>query len=198
MNKRQIVLIHGGDSYTSETEFISALKNRPVSLDTFRRRTDWKSTLQEKLGDDFDVIQPQMPCKQNAQYAHWSIWFSRLLPLLQKNIIAIGHSLGAIFLVKYISEQLPENKIDSLFLVATPGPHTDDIGTFTFSHSLQSLSDKVKKIYLFHSVDDPIVPYTESVEYKRVLPQAQLMTFTDRQHFNQQEFPELVNAIQML
>jgi hypothetical protein len=45
-----------------------------------------------------------MPNPMNARYNEWKILFKKIVLLLDDNVILIGHSLGAIFLVKYLSE----------------------------------------------------------------------------------------------
>lgn len=63
-----------------------------------------KEKLQEQLGSDFLVYQPQFPNKQNAQYPEWKLFFEKTIAQLEDGLILIGHSLGASFLVKYLSE----------------------------------------------------------------------------------------------
>lgn len=61
---------------------------------------------------------PQFPNKQNAQYEEWKILFGKILNALDDNIILIGNSLGAIFLVKYLSENKIDKKIQKTILLA--------------------------------------------------------------------------------
>ena len=67
-----------------------------------------------------NYMYPQMPNKQNADYQAWKIEFEKILPDLDKDSILIGHSLGGIFLAKYLSENKLAQKLDSLHLVAAP------------------------------------------------------------------------------
>ena len=48
---------------------------------------------------------------------------------------------------------------------------------------------------MYHSKDDPVVPYFEFEKYKAQLPNAYMKSFEDRQHFNQDTFPEIVEDI---
>lgn len=61
-----------------------------------------------------------MPNGNNAQYIEWKIWFERLLPFLNDGVILIGHSLGGIFLAKYLSENNFSIKVRAAILIAAP------------------------------------------------------------------------------
>src|SRR3954471_15685612 len=110
MNKQQVIFIHGGETFDSYQEYLSFLDN--LSLDISRLKAKkWKNTLQDKLGVDYSVILPQMPNDLNAKYAEWKIYFDKFLPYIKDNVILIGHSLGGIFLAKYLSENLFPKRI---------------------------------------------------------------------------------------
>src|SRR5688572_30779020 len=99
--KKQVLVIHGGDAFPSYKEYLDFLLNFPIELkDLFRK--NWKSFLAEKLGPDYEAIAPQMPNKNNAKYAEWKIWLKKILPLLEDEVVLIGHSLGGVFLAKYL------------------------------------------------------------------------------------------------
>src|SRR4030043_1684983 len=102
--KQQVVIIHGGTSFDTYEDYLSFLKNQEISLEKLKVRNDWKYNLQEKLGENFEILMPQMPNKTNAHYKEWKIWLERIIPLFNENIILIGQSLGGIFLAKYLSE----------------------------------------------------------------------------------------------
>ena len=65
--KKQIVVIHGGDTFEKYEEFISFLKNFQIDPDYFKKK-GWKDAFQDKLGEDFEVIVFNMPNKTNAKY----------------------------------------------------------------------------------------------------------------------------------
>jgi len=103
--------------------------------------------------------------------------------------------MGGLFLAKYLSENKFPKKIAGLFLVAAPHSQTKDIGSFDLKSSLEKVWEQCQNIHLYQSQDDPIVPESESQEYKKIWPEAQLHIFEDRGHFNQENFPELVEEI---
>jgi predicted alpha/beta hydrolase family esterase len=57
------------------------------------------------------------------------------------------------------------------------------------------LADIAEKIFIYHSTDDHVVPYSHALAIKSYLPEAKLMTFSDRDHMWQAEFPELLENI---
>lgn len=58
------------------------------------------------------------------------------------------------------------------------------------------IQDQVKEIFLYHSTDDDIVPYSHTEKIKAYLPNAKVITLTDRGHFfGEEKFPELLENI---
>ena|SRR3989344_924905 len=197
----QIIVIHGGRTFENYGQYISSLKQRAVDAGAFKTQKSWRDSLQEFLGRDFEVFNPRMPNPNNAVYEEWKIWFERAAGFLDSEVILIGHSLGSIFLAKYLSENMFAKKIKAVFLVAAPCDAVcpgEFLTSFTLPQLLKMFSDQVPKIYLLHSKDDPIVPFSETGKYKAALPNATVVTFEANQHFNQEFFPELVELIKKL
>lgn len=199
--KKQIIVIHGGDTFGTYEEYVAFLKNVAIdSLDYFGRKT-WKETLPAKIGDQFEIIAPRMPNRTNAKYLEWKIWFEKLLPFLESEIILVGHSLGGIFLAKYLSENSVSKNIKGVFLVGAPYDDKDadySLADFNLPNNLEKLQSQSGELFIFHSKDDPVVPFADFEKYKSALPGAHTMIFEDRGHFNQEEFPELVDEIQKI
>jgi len=196
--KQQLVLIHGGNTFENYEEYISCLKNKKVDLEYFRPHSDWKDGLSDALGPDFDVLFPRMPNGANAQYGEWKIWFERLLKLAGHGAIFIGHSLGAVFLAKYFSENKSVKKIKAAILIGAPFDDEnmgEKLASFSPGRSLGEFERQVSEIYLFHSQDDPVVPFSHLKKYKTALPKAKEMIFDDKGHFNVENFPEIVELI---
>lgn len=199
--KKQIVVIHGGDSFVKYEDYIAYLKNCEVMLDDFKAKKDWKSSLEKELGDDFELLLPRMPNGFNARYEEWKIWFERMSSFLSDGVVFIGHSLGGIFLAKYLAENELVQKIKAVLLVGAP---FDDAGgeeslkEFVLTSSLEKFNKQGGKIYLFHSEDDSVVPFGELAKYKKSLGRAEIKVFKDRQHFNQESFPEIIEIIKGL
>ncbi len=199
--KKQVLVIHGGTTFPSTREYIHFLKSSSLELKKLRLRKDWKDSLQDKLGESFDVLHPRMPNATNAFYEEWKIYFDKIISLLDDGTVFVGHSLGALFLIKYLSENFVSKKIDSLFLVAAPfdsGGSEETLGSFAWTTKMNGLKKQVNKIYFYFSKDDEAVPFLHAKLYKEILPLASVKTFEDRGHFNQEEFPELVQDIKDL
>ncbi len=73
--KKQAVLIHGGDTFENYEDYINFLKNFEIpDLSYFKDDKNWKGSLGEKLGEDYEVLSPSMPSKINSKYSEWKIW----------------------------------------------------------------------------------------------------------------------------
>ena len=198
---KQIVVIGGGDAFPTYDAYFSFLKNfKPESIEYFKRGEDWKAGLQETLGRAYEVIIPRMPNRSNAKYLEWKLWFEKLFPFLNDEVILIGHSIGAVFLTKYLSWEPFPKKILATVLVSGPYDTDEDrpLVEFTLPNSLALFKEQSSKIFLYHSKDDPTVAFSELAKYQKALPHAQSRVFDDRQHFNQENFPELVADIKSL
>lgn len=197
--KQQVFAIHGGNAFDTYEEYIAYLKLKEVSIEG-TRFVDWKGNLQRDLGDSYEVVLPRMPNSGNSRYAEWKIWFEKFVPQLQEDVVFIGHSLGGIFLAKYLSEEKYPKQIKATLLVAAPYNAPDDhpYVDFNILTSLSGLEEQGGKVILYHSKDDHVVPFSNFERYQRELPNAEVGIFADRQHFNDAEFPELVKDIQTL
>ncbi len=196
--KQQVVLIHGGNTFESYEEYISCLKNKKIDLECLRPHKEWKNGLPDDLGGDFDVLAPRMPNGSNARYGEWKIWFERILELTDDGAILIGHSLGGIFLAKYFSENKVNKKIKAAILIGAPfdDDNMDEkLASFSLEKSLDEFARQAPEIYLFHSQDDPVVPFLQLEKYKKALPTAKPMIFQDSGHFNLEIFPEIAALI---
>jgi len=199
--KKQIIIVRGGDTFETYEEYLKFLKGHQVDLNRYRSgKIEWKKNLHNILGSDYDVIIPEMPNRINAKYTEWQIWFEKFIPLLESEVILIGHSMGGSFLAKYLSENEFPKKIKGLFLIAPPfkGDSEYPLSTFSLPADLNGLANQPEKIFLYQSQDDPVVPFTELEKYQKNLPNATVRIFTDRGHFMQPELPEIIQDIKSL
>jgi hypothetical protein len=200
--KKQVIVIHGGSAFSKRTDFLKQLREGTIRNPYGAKPKRWSGELRDVLGSEYEVFTPQMPNAENADYEEWSIWFERHFQYLRDDVILVGWSLGGMFLVKYLTEnELPFIPKGLILLAAPCGVYDDDsgddCGTFQFSpESASALSGKVENIQIWHSTDDFVVPYQHALEFKKYLPEAKLVTFTERNHFLQEEFLELVEAIE--
>ena len=198
MDKRQVIVIHGGESFDTREEYLEWLKAQKIDLN---RPKGWKSSLQEALGDNYEIILPGMPNAFNATFEEWSIWFEKHMDVVGNNLILVGHSLGGIFLAKYLSVREIKKNILGTFLVAAPNSADDadySLTDFALPESLAQFAEQGGHIQLYHSTDDTVVPFSDLARYQRALPYARASVFGDRGHFLQETFPELDEDIRNL
>jgi len=196
--KQQILVIHGGDSYASYDDYLKEITDRPLQLEWMRSGRSWKGSLQEVLGASYDVLSPYFPLRENARYEEWKVVFEKVFELLDENVILIGHSLGGIFLAKYLSEHTPTKKIKALFLVAAPYTmETPYSAEFNITDAAP-IQEKVSDVFIYHSKDDAVVSFTHAERYQKDIPLAHTRFFADKGHFNMESLPEILDDIQSL
>lgn len=203
--KKQIFIVHGGESYGTEKQYIADLRRQRIDIDDYLKPhpKKWKETLAKRLGKSFEVIYPEMPGNRwNNKYPEWKIWFEKFFPYLKDDIILVGHSLGGIFLAKYLAENRFPKKVRATILVAAPFAsglkRGKPLADFSLPKSLKRLDDQGGDISIYQSKDDPIVPFSDAKRYKKALPSALLVPFDDKGHFSVVDFPELVRHIRYL
>lgn len=197
---QQIVFIHGGTAFNSYDRFLDNLKTKTVYKDRLTYQPMWFHLLDKTLASSAEVLLPSMPNKQNASFKEWSIWFDRLQDVIEKDAILIGHSLGAIFLAKYLAGNELKKPAKAIMMLA--GPYNDesieDLGGFTIepSDGLENIYKSTKDVVLVHAPNDPVVNIDEQHRYQKVLPMAEYVQLDGPDHFMRPEFPEMVELIQ--
>ena len=197
--KKQVVIIHGGDTFGNDEQALEYIKSIDLDIEKYTsEKHGWKRWVREQLGPDYEVILPSMPNSLNAKFEQWSVWFEKLFPYIDDDVILIGHSLGGIFLAKYLSLNKFPKKIKAVILVAAVFDYDTGRNTlysFTLPEKLDLQTDK---IILYHSKDDPIVPFDALEKYKHAFPVAETRVFSDKGHFLGDIFPEIVEEIRKL
>lgn len=197
--KKQILFIHGGYTFGSRKDYLGFLKS--YELDPYRKKVYWINWIAKKLKNKYEVLNPDMPCEKNAKYEDWKIWFEKYIPFIKdKNPIIIGHSLGAIFLLKYFSENNFPKKVYQLHLFS-PAVYDDGLGPEKLStfkadiKIIKKIGKKCKELHLWHSKDDNVCLFNNSEIIKKNIPGANFHIFEDRGHFKQSTFPEVLKVI---
>lgn len=194
--KRQILFIHGGNSFNSYERYLNDLKTSAVDYERLKYSLSWKDWIAAGVDERADILTPRFPNSNNAKFNEWKIYFEKILPHLSGQVSLVGHSLGAMFLVKYLHSYPLERVMEQLILLA-PAYNDDsleDLGSFAIS-SAKGLEISAKNIHLLHSKDDPVVPFSELAKFQKDLPTAKVHIFDDKNHFFDPEFPELLNIL---
>ncbi len=146
----------------------------------------------ENLG--LDVIAENMPDPELARKEYW-------IPFIKEKVsedscILIGHSSGAVAILKY----LEENKCDLAILIGAYYTDLDDedekkSGYFDEPWKWEKIKNNSKKIIIFASKDDPYIPISEPLFIKEKL-NAEYFEYNDEGHFGsdvgKKDFPEII------
>jgi len=200
MAQKHVIIIHGGSCWALYEDYIKDFKRSKFEAD-FSPIFGWQKQMQKHLGSGFKVLLPKMPNWRNARYQEWKIWFEKAIVTSGNTPIVVGHSLGAIFLVKYFSETTRPRKVKGILLVSTPyktKADNPDFGDFALKGPPWHLKRFRQPIYFYHSKDDSIVAPDSLIRYGAFAPNAVLRIFKRRGHFDQNAFPELVEDIKAL
>ena len=127
----------------------------------------------------------------------------KYIQYIDANSILIGFSLGASFLLKYLSKQKLPNNPSKIILVAGPIDHEgspeelcNGFASGPTQLQVQTLQDQSENMHLFYATDDPVVPIIQKHKVQKVLPKATFHTMKNRGgHFITLDFPELINTI---
>ena len=198
---KQLIYIHGWMCHPDNDAFCKALETR--DYDPFEEKKRWANRLAEQIQPEYQAIIPAMPNKQMATYKARKIRFEKIFPYLNdEDLVIVGHSLWWMFLIKYLWENTFPKKIKQLHLVSSVFDESDmsdeEKYAWDFAYNpkiIPHLEDQAEEIFLYHSTDDDIVPYSHVEKIKAYLPKAKLITLSDRGHINQPEFPELLENI---
>lgn len=115
--KHQILFIGGGETFESESAYMDFLCQK--KYDPYARRADWRKWVMDGLSDNFESFIIDMPCRQNASCPAWKISFEKIIPYLNgEKTIIVGHSLGGVFIAKYLSENTFPKHLAQLHLIA--------------------------------------------------------------------------------
>lgn len=198
MQKGQVIFIHGGDTHNSNEDFYAALKQQSYEPHAPERKR-WRDDVAAKLeAAGYEWLFLAMPNKQNADYEAWKIWFEKVVPFIEaeNSTQIVAYSLGACFMLKYLAENQAPFTIDDLHLVA-PSLDDGELGSFIMDETqLGKVGAEASRVAVYHSTDDHVCRFSDSERIVSEIPNATLHTFSNRNHFLQPEFPELLAQIQ--
>ena len=149
----------------------------------------------EELG--LDVIAENMPDPDLARREFW-------LPFIKEKLsteesILIGHSSGAVAILRY----LEENKCKLAILIGVcytdlGDEHEKKSGYFDKPWKWDKIKNNAEKIVIFASKDDPYIPISEPLFIKEKI-NAEYHEYNNEGHFgedvNKKEFPEIITVV---
>jgi predicted alpha/beta hydrolase family esterase len=194
---KQIIVIHGGTTFARYDDYLEYLRTKQPSIDRLTYQTFWKEGLQDELGAEYQVLLPSMPNKTNAKYSEWKLWFDTLSGLFADDCILVGHSLGGIFLAKYLSENTFPHRIKATILIAAPfkDESVEDLADFKLAGISDLFKQQAGKVIVFGGEDDPVISKDELQRYKQELLDADFRIMPAPDHFMRVDFPELTQVL---
>ena len=197
---QQVISIHGATTFANYEDYLDNLATKSISIDRLISKQMWRELLQQNLGDTYQVLLPAMPNKTNARYSEWKLWFDNISQVITDDCILIGHSMGAVFLAKYLSQNNFPCKIKATILIATPydDETEEDLNDFKLDTITDLFRSQAGHVTVINGDDDPVISQSDINKYKNDLSDAEFITLPAPDHFMRQDFPELVERIKTL
>jgi predicted alpha/beta hydrolase family esterase len=157
------------------------------------------ASLARELGNDYRVITPEMPDADNPHYQPWRDRIEHELEAIDQDVIFVGHSFGGSVLLKYLAEGSYGKPIRGVFLVSVPnwGPDGWAYAEYAVPENIDSRVPATR-IFLYHSRDDPEVPFAHLDYYEEHLPTATVRPIAGSAHSFVEGLPALVDDIRSL
>jgi uncharacterized protein len=152
-----------------------------------------------ELSADHRMIAPEMPDADNPHYQPWRDRIEQELEATDQEVILVGHSLGGSVLLKYLAEGTYRKPVPGLFLVSVPnwGPDGWAYDEFAVPNDVGSRLP-ASRIFLYHSRDDPEVPFAHLGYYQEHLRHATARPVEGSEHSFVDGLPILLDDIKSL
>jgi predicted alpha/beta hydrolase family esterase len=163
--------------------------------------SDFVAWLTDALGSACNVLHPKMPNPEEPDYEPWKAELGKELAKLSGEVTFVGHSLGGSVLLKYLAQEPFRNPITGMFLVSAPfwgGDPDWQHESFRLPKDFAKKLPQIPRIFLYHCVNDPIVPFAHHRLYAEELPHATIRRLKGSEHTFSQGLPELARDIQRL
>ncbi len=176
----------------STEEYFNPLIDNPSN-------SHWIPWLQQQLNIVGILTQtPEMPEPYDPDYEKWKQVFEQFT--LNEGTALIGHSCGAGFIVRYLSEN--NIKVGKVVLVAPwiNSQHEDNVTMFDNLHIDNNLSKKTNGIVIFSSSNDDQTIKDSIKVIKNSIKNVRVVEFENYGHFclgdmKTRELPELLEAL---
>lgn len=154
--RKQILFIQGGGDggYEADAKLVASLQNA--------------------LGEDYQIIYPQMQTDDTAPDFGWLKQIGEEIAKLRDDVILVAHSLGASLLLKYLSENKISKRAAGVFLISTPfwSGKEEWVQGLKLQEDFAEHLPKNSRIFFYHCQDDEEVPFDHLASYRHLLPVA--------------------------
>ena len=173
----RIILIHGYQA-SSKTGFF------PWLYDALRRQ-------------GHEVIAPNLPNPEEPTPEEWTKYLLEAVGPVDDETIIVGHSLGAAEALRFLEAAEARSTPKAVILISPPWMIRDEKfrGFFMSELDFDVLMWKASRFVVLHSRDDKTIPFDHAEKYVKVL-HAKLIEAQDAGHFQSEEYPEILQAIQ--
>ena len=183
---KQVVLVPG--TFDSYSEFFKSDEKSLANQNWY----PWLNAWCEKNKIPCDILEFPKPYDPEPVYEEW-------VEVLNKNhidneTIIIGCSFGGGFLLRYFSEY--KNSIPMRLILVAPwlDPEKESTSHFMDFTIDSSITDRTN-VNVFISSDDPTTAAMSFSLVQRQLPSATYHKFTNKGHFEEKDFPELLELL---
>lgn len=175
----RIILIHGYKA-SSKTGFF------PWLYDELRRAGN-------------DVIAPDLPNPEEPTPEEWTKYLLDVVSYVDDETIIVGHSIGGAETLRFLEAVEARSTPKGVILISTPWMIRDDKfrGFFMSELDFDVLMWKASRFIVMHSKDDDKIPFDHAEKYAKVL-HAKLIDVPGAGHFQGEEYPEILAAIQSI
>jgi predicted alpha/beta hydrolase family esterase len=188
---KQVIIIHG---LPDEEEFYGNEHPSPSNA-------HWIPWLQKQLNKKDMLSQAlEMPKPYFPNYKDWADVFSQMK--ISNETILIGHSCGAGFLMKYLSEHSNVNPKQVVLIAPWMDAenYLGEQGNNFFDFELDKNLGNKSEVHVFISSDDEDSILDAVKKIRTEMPNVVYHEFTDKKHFTKnhlgiEEFPELLEVL---
>ena len=155
------------------------------------------------LGSLYEIRYPAMKNEDDAPYETWVGQIQEELATLNERVILIGHSVGGSVLIKFLSEMKIKKTIAGILIIAAPfwggdGWTYEGYEELVLPNRADTKLPKDVPMFLYHSNDDEVVPFSHLALYAKTLPGAVTRELDGRGHQLNNDLSEVAEDIKKL
>lgn len=158
------------------------------------------SYLQHALGETYAVVYPRVPGEEDPVYETYKTTIEQAFKETGNALMLVGHSLGACYLLNYLSENKPGKHIAGIFLAAAPfwGEGGWQFEGFSVNNNLAAAATAGIPLFFYHGTRDETVPFSHLALYREKFPKAAFREIAGKGHQLDNNLSEMVQDINAL